>query len=768
MKKAFSLIELLVSLIIISVITAAFVPIMIKKLRKSDVALGQTGVVSYNSKSFTEDSEWEVPTRVRKIKVTSVAGGGSGGGASFGSKEITSTQTWVVPSGVTKLKVYMTGAGGGGANGIQGTPAQAGGTGVKYGSAPALTNAVGTIKTAGTYNFTAITPPSNYTAPALASDCSGSWKIGSVNVAPYAAIPSYPANAYITISKVTACGAGGSASRGGRGGYLVNQEVSLTDITTNIKLVIARAGSNGGAGSTNNQTRFYGGAGGVGAHSGANGADCTTNCLNVNCYCEAGGGGGGSTGILNSANSILFEAPGGGGGGGRAGSNTSDCSAAAGGRGGNGGGTNAGLGGYGAYCSGDHICSAGNGGTGYIAGSNGSPINSMAIAGGGYGGSGKGASSSTIFGSGNCNAGKPGAIQVTYSVASAANVLSCQYNKPAIPAVAGKGGGGGGAGQVFVGEIPVTQGQTVTFTIGTGGNASSAGGNTTIAVNGVVKATALGGNAASGVTGGAARGLSSTNNWLGISSSCGAKGSNGSGETGGLGGGTYLKNNTFASGGSNKYGTGGNGGNATITSFATGSKGADGYIYVEWGETNGGGGSSGQVVQVDRLGVTPGQKVNIKIGSGGVCPDEVLSGGIYTGQNGNNGSDSYITIAGVVYARAKGGLGGEAGNFSTHGKGGNQDNSIADCAKGKDGKNASGGEGGSITQAMCSLFDSYRGLGGCGGRMTTGMCFGPASSAEGKAAFFGGGGGGGGGGVKDGVAYKGGEGSVGTVVIEWN
>ena len=92
---------------------------------------------------------------------------------------------------------------------------------------------------------------------------------------------------------------------------------------------------------------------------------------------------------------------------------------------------------------------------------------------------------------------------------------------------------------------------------------------------------------------------------------------------------------------------------------------------------------------------------------------------------------------------------------------------MKNSIRGENGSDDYGGIGGSITESLCPLIDSLKGLGGCGGNMPNGNCANSSSSAIGKnAAKIGGGGGGGA--VKDGAAYQGGRGANGMVVIEWN
>ena len=401
--------------------------------------------------------------------------------------------------------------------------------------------------------------------------------------------------------------------------------------------------------------------------------------------------------------------------------------------------------------------------------------------------------------------------------------IKCQRNVPA------NGGAGGGAGQIWIGEIDVTPGQKINFNVGIGGNTQTIPGKngndgtiTSIVVNGTTIASASGGKGGKyedddtyiANSGGLGGGVKTSNfdskaryvNWLnltnldkgGLKGSFGNTVSNGAG--GGAGGDTIAKDGKILNGAtsvnmqtngndaiSTNYGAGGSGGGGAGVKLnqnpGFGGKGANGYIYIEWGNANGGGGATGQVSVKKSIWVSAGTKIKINVGKGGE-PKSVLNtlNGVsgYFGQDGNNGGDTYVTTSEGEAIRAKGGLGGKCGR-TDHGIGGNyyeidsdgnpivssNPDYMKNSIRGENGSDDYGGIGGSITESLCPLIDSLKGLGGCGGNMPNGNCANSSSSAIGKnAAKIGGGGGGGA--VKDGAAYQGGRGANGMVVIEWN
>lgn len=825
----FSLIEMLMALLVASLLLAALAPVMTRKTNEHITVSGTgSGVKSDYSRAFYEDFEWTVPNGVNVIKVTSVGGGGAGGGATYGFKEITSSESnWTVPEGVTKLRVFMVGAGGGGASGGLKTefdyadiPAI---NNTEYQQINAGTYTFSnSVPVPNTYVAPALTTR-------CSDSGTTKWTVASDNTtaSPNTKLSKFLNN--ITLNKVTACGAGGGSgtTSGGSGGYLVNRALNITAPASSVILKVGSPGGNGKytGGSITYALVVAGGAGGAGGTVGSAGARADCNGFtNAACDATSSGGGGGSTAILN-AGTMVFEAPGGGGGGG--GGAIAGCVDTRGygyslPGGGNGGGSfnshfGSGGGGGQARCDGWKLI-AGSGASGYVTGVNGSAGGNRAYGGGGGGGiggvgGGRGTLSS-IFGTSKCNAGCSGAIKLWYSVASVTNGLKCRYYTKS------NSGGGGGAGQIWIGEISVTPGQKLNFNIGIGGEGTSAygdsgygrnggdGGSTSVSIGSSTLISVSGGKGGKyessdnetyiDNTYGMGGGIKTTSatvgsnivkyvNWKGSNFHTG--GENGvsaksynNGAGGGKGGQLYNLNGTLVTGGagggaqsngvdalSSNYGAGGGGGGGVINDGKKpghGGKGANGYIYIEWGSTNGGGGASGQIASYNGIWVTPGTKVQITVGKGGEASGISTAGNIQQGLKGNNGGESFITTNEGKKAAAKGGEGGYAGS-SSHGKGGNYNNSVPDSIKGEDGSDDYGGSGGTITEEICPLFDALMGLGGCGGGMPTGVCANASAEGHGKNAGKTGGGGGGGS-VKNNQAYSGGNGANGMVVIDWS
>ena len=556
---------------------------------------------------------------------------------------------------------------------------------------------------------------------------------------------------------------------------------------------------------------YFGGGGGGGSNTG----DC------------GGGGGGGATSIANNETN-QFMASGGGGGGGAGGSyNNGGGGGAGGGWNGGGGG---GAGGYrmcspgggsgkgggasGAACGtcvdlpdstcygGAHNIGGGGGGGGYPNGVSGDSHFSE-----GYGTNGirheaKGGTITTIFGSDYCNGGdanqdgKPGALRVSWNAVN--NALKCKYNTYS------NGASGGGGGQVWIGEVNVTPGSYLNFHIGKGGerqtNYSSNGNNgeSTYITNqsGTTLVSVSGGgggkysNASNISTSVGVGGGKLTSNWSdwtgqntnttgGLNGSTGQLSSNGSG--GGKGGGVYFMDGSYLDGGnagnaeSNgvdalNYGSGGGGGGGVANEGhfpGYGGKGGDGYIYIEWGDTNGGGGSSGEIKESTKIvSATAGTKIEIEIGEGGIASNiEYDSDTKYKpGAKGENGKDTKVIIKGKTYS-AKGGIGGDGGglNKGEHGKGGILEVLNAKSYEGLAGINNYGGMG---ATAIYEFAANGEGIGGCGGNMIAGKCFSPSETPYGKDGAKSGSGGGGGA-VKNSIPFKGGNGADGIVIIEW-
>ncbi len=586
-------------------------------------------------------------------------------------------------------------------------------------------------------------------------------------------------------------------------------------------------GGGGGGGSAKNTTGISGGGGGGGGPTTISTASGTSGIILFQTAC--GGGGGGGSGYYSSK----YGGGGGGGGGGGYG----------GGGGGGGGGTTLGSGGVGSkiYSSLIGISTGKSGNDGAKATTSGGYGGGGG--GGGYGGVSGGAAGTTTagtvsntFGTSNCNGGAgstkatassgfPGAIKFNISadIPELPQALYCEYNMPA------NGGSGGGAGQLVVGEINVTPGETLYFEIGSGGtsqvNAGKNGNNgmsTRIrrgSASGTVIAEALGGFAgqySSAETtesqGGTFRsnlaigeGNTLSDNWTGISYSI----SSGSGENGklanalinkgygGAGGNSQnIKGETLqgGSGGNSvkngssplkeSYGSGGGGGTGAQSigdTFGMGAAGASGYIYFEYGGSNGGGGTMGELVTKYISNIKAGSEMQIKIGKGG----DNSTNGI-----GGETSVQYQSGSSTKTVSAKGGIRGNDGVVKDiHGSIQKLPNTYANyksddsaTVHGQAGAPNNGGIGG-YTEALYENQDGTWAtyikakdgtiagpiLGGCGGNLTNIaggiLCNEAANTPNGKNGIFGGGGGGGA--VVNEVGGLGGKGGDGVVIIEY-
>ena len=542
-------------------------------------------------------------------------------------------------------------------------------------------------------------------------------------------------------------------------------------------------------------------------------------------YGAGGGGGGGPVTIATPGVFKLRVAGGGGGGGCNLGNNIAGGGGAGGGAGGGGGGggggfsicsTGGGQGGQnGAACG---VCTAETGGcyggSKYFGGGGGGGATPNGVSGASARITGNllhstsriavatGGKINTIFGSDYCNGGdanqdgKPGALRVSWNAVN--NALKCKYNTYS------NGASGGGGGQVWIGEVNVTPGSYLNFHIGKGGerqtNYSSNGNNgeSTYITNqsGTTLVSVSGGgggkysNASNISTSVGVGGGKLTSNWSdwtgqntnttgGLNGSTGQLSSNGSG--GGKGGGVYFMDGSYLDGGnagnaeSNgvdavNYGSGGGGGGGVANEGhfpGYGGKGGDGYIYIEWGDTNGGGGSSGEIKESTKIvSATAGTKIEIEIGEGGIASNiEYDSDTKYKpGAKGENGKDTKVIIKGKTYS-AKGGIGGDGGglNKGEHGKGGILEVLNAKSYEGLAGINNYGGMG---ATAIYEFAANGEGIGGCGGNMIAGKCFSPSETPYGKDGAKSGSGGGGGA-VKNSIPFKGGNGADGIVIIEW-
>ena len=569
---------------------------------------------------------------------------------------------------------------------------------------------------------------------------------------------------------------------------------------------------NGGTGAercdTSNGGRIAGGGGGGGLWGGGGGGGGSCNASG-----GGGGGGGAATGIADGSGNVIVQAPGGGGGGSRT---SGCCSQYAGGGGGGGGGNGGGNGGPGCPSAGDS----------YMFGRAGTD---------GKDGSGtSGGTISSTFGSSYCNggdagtnsntggsAGKPGAIKfdVSADIPEISNALKCAYSLPA------NGSGGGGAGQIVVGEIDVTPGETLYFEIGAGGavqaNAGkngNAGYSTKIrrgGASGTVIAEALGGLAgqySSAETtpsygGGERPTVTIGNNWTGvdyranseggengnlasalINKGYGGKGGssqNIKGETlqGGAGG-NSVKNGMSPLG--NSYGAGGGGGAGSPvigdTTFGIGAAGAAGYIYLEYGGTNGGGGTTGEFITKTITNLKAGVEIKLDVGKGG---DNAGDGA------GKATSIEYTAGSTVKKLTARGGIRGNDGTMTkgVHAPVKSLPNTYANyktdenaTANGHAATETYGGIGGYIEELYQNPDGSWATyikakdgtvagpvLGGCGGNLTTLMsgitCNDAANTPNGKNGVFGGGGGGGA--VINDTGGIGGKGGDGVIILEY-
>ncbi len=540
------------------------------------------------------------------------------------------------------------------------------------------------------------------------------------------------------------------------------------------------------------------------------------------------GGGGGPTTISTSSdtneNDIVFQVGGGGGGsygysGGGAGGGY--------GAGGGGGVTGGAGGGVSAYLS--SAIGIGTGNSGDVR----------------SGGNGYGASTSTIFGSTYCNGGNsnsingmPGRLRLYYGVSTVKeNALSCEYKQPA------NSGGGGGAGQIWIGELSVTPGQKLNFNIGIGGSKTTSygvngnnGGSTSITNNsGTTLISVSGGKGgiyesdetyivnSYGIGGGIKTSnvdssLAKYVNWKksnfhngGENGGIGKTPTQGAG--GGKGGQLYDLNGILLKGGNESgaqtdgsdapntsYGAGGGGGGGVVNDGGPpgyGGKGANGYIYVEWGGSNGGGGTMGEFTQkiLTNFDQTD-RKMIIKIGKGG---DSSINNGI-----GGETSISAKSGGKNVTYKARGGLKGSMGTMDTniHGEETKYPDNYDEMYKeyvqgnmniisGQKGEDEYGGMGGYIAclyiskdeegNKVCNQsIKSNDGLNttlgpirpGCGGSSITAplydsICIPYSTSATPHGGIGQYGAGGGGGSVLNQTQGKGGKGGDGFVILEY-
>ncbi len=127
MTAAFSLVEMLMALLVVSLLMTALAPVMTRK----------TEVVNYEQEKTLDDGvaiyanpgtyAFEVPSGVENIKVQASGGGGGGGGASYKTytETYTDSKTFLVPKGVYEISFTLTGAGGAGGNAAASTGSDA-------------------------------------------------------------------------------------------------------------------------------------------------------------------------------------------------------------------------------------------------------------------------------------------------------------------------------------------------------------------------------------------------------------------------------------------------------------------------------------------------------------------------------------------------------------------------------------------------------------------------------------------------------------------
>ncbi len=272
---------------------------------------------------------------------------------------------------------------------------------------------------------------------------------------------------------------------------------------------------------------------------------------------------------------------------------------------------------------------------------------------------------------------------------------------------------------------------------------------------------------------------------------------------GGVGGGS-LYNTTTLSGGGNGgssssevggngslYGSGGGGGTTKVVSdvatAGAGGKGANGVAEITYDLTYdpaaGGGGGGGAMLKVENITVTPSTVYTVRVGGGG-------NGGAVS-NNGSNGGESKVTFGSVSYSLSggKGGTAGTSASSSTsvvHGVGGagasklSAGTSVAGT-KGSDGSagdigaiGGNGGKSGVESEGGCgALFDNGGSCSATGAYGLSPMFISPANIFD--AADYGKAGAGGGGG---GYAYNttmyptnnpgyGGNGQNGYVYLYW-
>ncbi len=729
-SPAFSLVEMLMALLVASLLLAALAPVMTRRMADHEIKV-MSEAANYDKDMvvsvFTEDTDFNIPADANQVRVTMMGGGGRGGDALYGNKEFTSTQNFTVPQNVSKLRVFMIGGGGGGASGGLGT-------GTIQENIAGTTDKTETLTTSQNID---IDEKVLRRIPTLNELCIASgvakWSLTSNNSLKYS--PNDPVFTAIVCGGGGGGGGGGGSRSGGTGGGSGGGGGECVEkFLIGIKSAYIQIGAGGGYGSGGSHTS--GGAGGGGGSGYVNGKNGTAGSLVEanSCGGGGGGGGGGSSALLTSDKSTVIILAGGGGGGGGGDATVSCSHVSAGGAGGAGGagttGGGEGGGASGTNCVGSccHLTRHKNGFDGA-----GGPYNGIlgAAGGGGAGGGGGYTTGKDIIGSnGNKQQGGNGAggslntagvrggnggngyAVIHYGGSTLINYLECDYS------IAANGGGGGAAGQISVGEISVTPGEVLTFEIGAGGLAQSVSGKN--GNNGKATYIKRGASAVMSANGGYGGEYSSSEttpsqggsfrnpvigvNWTGIdyrNNNTYAAGSNGNLASdgsntsyGGAGGYSQdIKGNLIAGGIggntskdglsplTNNYGAGGGGGSGSQTvgdsTFGKGGAGASGYIYVEWGGSNGGGGTAGELIQKTYTNIDNSNRVmKIRIGRGGGITtgseDSPVIDSTTIGLNGNGGITSTKAYSGgkeITYS-ANGGIKGKDGDVNKGNHGG--------------------------------------------------------------------------------------------------
>ena len=116
--SAFTLAELLVSVLIISIIMVVLAPVITRRMK--DTLTVQTDNIK-GLEIYTNPGTYsfDVPIGINTLFIQGSGGAGGGAGATYTEKEtsFTSTTNWTVPKGVYQITITITGSGGGGGGG---------------------------------------------------------------------------------------------------------------------------------------------------------------------------------------------------------------------------------------------------------------------------------------------------------------------------------------------------------------------------------------------------------------------------------------------------------------------------------------------------------------------------------------------------------------------------------------------------------------------------------------------------------------------------